>query len=218
MTATKLLEIEVPAGRWAVLAKGSIVQRGAVEHVSCSLTIAGDSIDETTVQIGPTPYRDVAAPVNLAVVDGAEASAVIWSCSKDGDSEPYVDKNATLLAFSAEGAIDSGRQPALELGRSSGGDTEVWSAPLPSEHVLLVGRTPLSASAVAATDSRCRFMIDETELDGHVGFSSETTGDPENVVNIVATTDVGQARLSCHNQTDTAGRIASGSRVLAVPG
>ena len=143
---------------------------------------------------------------------------MIWSCSKDGDSEPIVDKNATLLAFSAEGAIDSGRQPALELGRSSGGDTEVWSAPLPSEHALLVGRTPLSATAAADTDSRCRFMIDQTELDSHVGFSSETTGDPENVVNIVATAGGGQARLSCQNQTDTAGRIASGSRVLAIPG
>lgn len=91
-------QISVPAGKWMVAAKASLVSYVGADIVRCSVFSGGVQLDSAATMIGRADnYPFVAELVNMGRINLADTTTVQLACEHDGNSTGvYVDPGAWL--------------------------------------------------------------------------------------------------------------------------
>lgn len=102
---TTVQSANVPAGRWIVQGKTSLVNFGAADFARCVILVAGTNVNGAGTMIGQAGGMPAVATVsNLAVVKTTATQNFSVACFHDADgSGLYVDPDGAMVVTRAPG-------------------------------------------------------------------------------------------------------------------
>jgi len=95
---TTILQVNIPAGTWRVIAKSSVVNFGAADYVRCLVRAGATQFDSAATMIGETGGMPAVATItNIGVITSSSATYSLQCQHDSSRTGIYVDKDATLI-------------------------------------------------------------------------------------------------------------------------